>query len=99
LKRKQIRLYGYTDRRLGDYEQDHLISIELGGSTTAPENEWPQPRHVVGGWGADAKDQLEHELHRRVCHGELTLAEAQRAIATDWIAAYKRFIGATVVER
>ena len=99
LKRKQIARYGYEDRRLRDYEEDHLISLELGGSPTSPKNLWPEPRHVIGGWGADAKDQLENELHRRVCHGELPLAEAQRAIATDWIAAYKQYIGEAVVER
>ena len=99
LKRKQIARYAYEDRRLRDYEEDHLISLELGGSPTSPKNLWPEPRHVLGGWGADAKDQLENELHRRVCSGELPLAEAQRAIATSWIAAYKRFVGEAVVKR
>lgn len=99
LKKRQIRAYGYEDRRLRDYEEDHLISLELGGSPSSPKNLWPQPRHVIGGWGADAKDQLENELHRRVCHGQLPLAEAQREIAGDWIAAYKRFVGETVVRR
>ncbi len=99
LKRKQIAEYGYVDRRLRDYEEDHLISLELGGSPTSPKNLWPEPRHVLGGWGADAKDQLENELHRLVCRKERTLAEAQREIATDWVAAYKRFIGEAVVKR
>ena len=99
LKRKQIARYGYEDHRLRDYEEDHLISLELGGSPASPKNLWPEPRHVVGGWGADAKDQLENELHRRVCNGELPLSEAQRAMATDWIAAYKQYIGETVLQR
>jgi hypothetical protein len=30
LKRHQIREYGYTDRRLGEYEEDHLIPFDLG---------------------------------------------------------------------
>ena len=99
LKRKQIARYGYEDRRLRDYEEDHLISLELGGSPTSPKNLWPEPRHVVGGWGADAKDQLENELHRRVCRGELPLAEAQHSIATDWVATYKKYVGEAVVKR
>jgi len=99
LKRKQIAEYGYADRRLRDYEEDHLISLELGGSPNSPKNLWPQPRHVLGGWGADAKDQLENELHRQVCQGKLPLAEAQHEIATDWIAAYKKIIGEAVVKR
>lgn len=93
LKRHQIREYRYTDRRLRDYEEDHLVSLEIGGSPTSPRNLWPEPRHVIGGWGSEAKDRLENRLHTEVCRGRLPLAEAQRAIASDWIAAYKRYVG------
>jgi len=99
LKRKQMAEYGFQDRRLRDYEEDHLIPLEIGGNPTAPENLWPEPRHVVGGWGADAKDKIENELHRLVCRGKVPLAEAQREIAEDWIAAYKKYVGETVVRR
>ena len=34
LKREQIREYGYADRRLGHYEEDHLIPLDLGGRAT-----------------------------------------------------------------
>ncbi|MGH8261112.1 MAG: hypothetical protein ACREUG_15630, partial [Steroidobacteraceae bacterium] len=93
LKRRQIRAYRYTDRRLRDYEEDHLVSLEIGGSPSDPRNLWPEPRHVVGGWGSQTKDRLENRLHRAVCQGRLPLAAAQRAIAHDWIAAYRRYIG------
>jgi hypothetical protein len=93
LKREQIGTYGYSDRRLRDYEEDHLVSLELGGSPTDPRNLWPQPHHVVGGWGSYAKDRLENKLHHLVCKGNLSLADAQRAIAKDWIGAYKQFVG------
>lgn len=93
LKRRQIRAYGYTDRRLRDYEEDHLVSLEIGGSPTSPRNLWPEPRHVIGGWGSDAKDRLENRLHTDICRGRLPLLDAQRAIARDWIAAYRRYIG------
>jgi len=93
LKRKQIAQYGFEDRRLRDYEEDHLIPLEIGGNPTSPKNLWPEPRHVVGGWGADAKDKIENELHRLVCRGKVPLAEAQREIAEDWIAAYKKYVG------
>jgi hypothetical protein len=36
LKREQIREYGFTDYRMRDYEEDHLISLELGGSPLTP---------------------------------------------------------------
>jgi hypothetical protein len=95
LKRLGIRRYGYSDHRLRDYEEDHLVSLELGGSPTNPRNLWPQPHHVIGGWGSYAKDRLEDRLHTLVCRSRLPLQQAQRAIATDWIAAYKIYVGPT----
>lgn len=95
LKRRGVRQYGYADLRLRDYEEDHLVSLELGGSPTSPRNLWPQPHHVIGGWGSYAKDRLEDRLHTLVCRRRLPLEEAQRAIATDWIAAYRRYVGPT----
>ena len=66
-------------------EVDHLISRELGGADTL-DNLWPQPytQHP----GAHEKDWLENELHKEVCHGDITLADAQQEIKTDWYAAY-----------
>lgn len=93
LKKEQIREYGYTDYRMRDYEEDHLISLELGGSPDSPRNLWPEPHHVMGGWGSYAKDKLENRLHRMVCHRRISLNEAQRQIATNWIDAYKRYVG------
>lgn len=93
LKRRQIREYGYRDRRLRDFEEDHLISLELGGSPDSPRNLWPEPRRVVDGWGSYAKDRLEDRLHWMVCHGRIALSQAQYLIAHDWIAAYRRYIG------
>jgi hypothetical protein len=46
LKRKQIAQYGFADTSLSDYEEDHLISLELGGSPTSPANLWPEPHHI-----------------------------------------------------
>ena len=93
LKRIQIREYGYRDRWLRDYEEDHLIALSLGGSPTSPENLWPQPHDVIEGWGSYAKDRLEARLHWLVCHRGLRLTTAQRALAHDWIAAYQRYVG------
>jgi hypothetical protein len=93
LKRQQIRTFGYHDRRLSQYEEDHLIPLELGGAPADPRNLWPEPRTSPDGWGADRKDELEFALNQLVCAGRLPLREAQRAIATDWIAAYRRYVG------
>lgn len=73
-----------------DFEEDHLISLEIGGNPTDSRNLWPQ--HWAGPYGAHQKDQLENYLHRAVCAGRLTLAEAQAAAAHDWRAAYDKFI-------
>lgn len=93
LKRAQIRQYGYSDYRLSAYAEDHLIPLELGGSPTSPRNLWPEPDRVQGGWSSFVKDHLEDRLNHLVCAGRVPLALAQRAIATDWIAAYRRYVG------
>jgi hypothetical protein len=72
------------------HEVDHLISLELGGSN-AITNLWPEP--YAGRWGARVKDRLEDRLHALVCAGSLTLRQAQRAIARNWPAAYRRYVG------
>lgn len=82
LKRQQITAYGYSDTKLADYEEDHLIPLELGGSPTDSKNLWPEPRS--GDFPASKKDALENSLQAKVCAGAMTLAAAQAAIATNW---------------
>lgn len=74
------------------HEVDHLISLELGGSNAIADL-WPEP--YAGRWGARTKDVLENRLHDLVCAGRLSLASAQRQEATDWVAAYRRYVGGT----
>jgi hypothetical protein len=74
------------------YEEDHLISLELGGNPRSPDNLWPEP--WFGPWNAHVKDTLENKLHDMVCSGQIALGDAQKAIATDWVAAYKMYVGA-----
>ncbi len=86
--RQVFAAYGVDYRRAADYELDFLITPELGGASDV-DNLWPQPyRHVV--WNAYVKDELERHLRRLVCRGALDLETAQRELAGDWIAAYKR---------
>ena len=72
LKAKQMRQYGETGS-LSDYQEDHLISLELGGSPTDRRNLWPEPYPRA----ADM-DKIENELNGEVCSGQLTLAQAQQ---------------------
>jgi hypothetical protein len=92
LKRQQIVAYGYASQDPNDYQEDHLIPLELGGAANDPHNLWPQPRFTADGLGAEAKDRLERRLHGLVCGGEMPLAVAQQAIATDWVGAYRRYV-------
>jgi hypothetical protein len=73
------------------YEEDHLISLELGGDPTSESNLWPEPWN--GDLNAHIKDRLENELHRQVCDGSVKLETAQKAIAFDWVAAYELYVG------
>jgi hypothetical protein len=77
---------------MSDYEEDHLVPLDLGGSPIDPRNLWPQPRTSADGWNANLKDELEAILGRLVCSGRLPLADAQRAIAANWIEAYRRYV-------
>ena len=72
LKREQMAEYGEAGSPSG-YQEDHLISLELGGNPTDPRNLWPEPYPRA----ADV-DRIENELNAKVCSGALSLAEAQR---------------------
>jgi hypothetical protein len=82
LKAEQIKAYGYADTRLADYEEDHLIPLELGGHPTDAKNLWPEL--LTGLNAATKKDGVENSLHTKVCAGLMTLATAQAAIAKNW---------------
>jgi hypothetical protein len=71
LKVKQMREYG-VGGELSDYQEDHLISLELGGHPTDPRNLWPEPYPR-----ASEMDGIENDLNDKVCSGELALQEAQ----------------------
>jgi hypothetical protein len=76
--------YAYQgDTNMADYEEDHLIPLELGGSPTSALNLWPEP--YAGSDGARAKDKVENSLRRDVCDGAVTLAAARQEIAANWV--------------
>jgi hypothetical protein len=83
--------YAYNgDQNTADYEEDHLISLELGGAPDDARNLWPEPYQATD--GARTKDLIENKLHVLVCAGTLTLAVAQEDIATDWWSAYETYV-------
>jgi hypothetical protein len=91
LAQEQIKQYGYADTTVKHYQMDHLIPLSLGGHPTDAKNIWPQL--LLAKWSARRKDYLEEILHDKVCKGELGLKEAQDLFRTNWIEAYKKYIG------
>jgi hypothetical protein len=89
LRQKVFQEYGIVNANAGDYEIDYLIAPGLGG-VEAISNLWPEP-YTSRTWNAHVKDALEERLHEMVCAGQLDLSTAQRDIAADWIAAYKKY--------
>lgn len=79
LKQQQILEYGYKDKTPQHYEEDHLISLELGGDPKDPKNLWPEAPP-----SPNPKDKVEDWLHKQVCSGAMTVEEAQHGIATNW---------------
>ncbi|GAC1390917.1 MAG: hypothetical protein NVSMB46_01720 [Candidatus Saccharimonadales bacterium] len=81
LKQQQMMSYGFQDSpRM--HEEDHLISLELGGSPTDPKNLWPEP-----GASPNPKDKIENTLHAAICSGKISLQDAQTRISKDWTTA------------
>ena len=72
LKVRQMAQYGVGGSP-SEYQEDHLISLELGGHPTDPRNLWPEPRPY-----AEEVDKVENELNRKVCAGEISLDEGRR---------------------
>jgi hypothetical protein len=92
LKIKQIVQYGYSDTKTSSDEEDHLISLELGGAPADARNLWPEPytASLADGrsTGAHIKDGFETKLKNQVCAGTITLAAAQGEIGDHWVHAY-----------
>jgi len=90
VKNQAYSSYGITSRNPGEYEVDHLVSLELGGSNDIA-NLWPELATPTPGF--HQKDQVENYLHDQVCKGAISLAQAQNEIATNWFAVYNRMNG------
>lgn len=54
------------------YEEDHLISLELGGAPRSTRNLWPEPHSQ-----SKKSDPRENAWHKKLCDGTLTLKQAR----------------------
>lgn len=89
VKQQVLRDYGMEHVPEHEFELDYLVTPALGGIPDA-RNLWPE-RYTSPVWNARVKDELEELLPQLVCEGKIELATAQREIASDWIAAYKKY--------
>jgi hypothetical protein len=89
LQRKVFEQYGIAGADPRAYEVDYLVTPALGGADDI-HNLWPHSYSNTV-WNARVKDALEDRLRSMVCDGSIDLEEAQRQIAANWIAAYKKY--------
>ena len=85
---------GYTlrgDTNPSNYEEDHLVPLEVGGDPTSVKNLFPEPWLTT--WSAGKKDRLENKIHSLVCSGAITLATGQKVFMTNWILGYQKYVG------
>lgn len=85
LKNKVYESYGILSRKPYEYEIDHLISLELGGSNDI-SNLWPEPYNIT--LGARKKDVVENYLHDQVCNHGMDITFAQQQIVSNWTEIY-----------
>lgn len=79
--------YGITSHGKGEYEVDHFIPLELGGSNDI-SNLWPEAAEPKPGF--HEKDRVENYLHMQVCLCHMSLEEAQKEIQGNWLEVYNK---------
>ena len=93
LKKQQLKRLGYKDQKTRDYEEDHRVSLEVGGAPKSPKNLWPEPYN--GKWNAHLKDKVENRIHEEICTGQITLKQGRSMLMGDWETVYKHFFPAS----
>lgn len=81
-KKKVFKEYGIPWAERSNYEVDHLISLELGGSNDI-SNLFPES-HLIKN-NSYTKDAFENYLHKQVCSGKLSISDAQDEISSNWV--------------
>lgn len=87
VKEKVYAEYGIAKHQPGQYEVDHLVSLQLGGSNDIA-NLWPEAANPMPGF--HQKDLVENYLNSQICSGAISLQTAQVEIATNWLSVYNR---------
>ena len=84
VKLKLLREAGIDQSHISEYELDHIIPLAVGGHPRKLSN--LQLQSWDGEQGATKKDGLERRLQGIVCRRDMSLLDAQRCIAEDWVA-------------
>lgn len=79
------------DLNMKDYEEDHIVPLEVGGNPSSPLNLFPEPHNIK--YSSYVKDQLENQIHRLVCSGSLSLKAGQAIFLTNWEKGYQKYVG------
>lgn len=82
-------LYKIPPQRYKEYGLDYLVPLQLGGAVDV-RNIWPI-RKTSNGLGFHEKEVLNIHMHVVVCHGEMPLVQAQKAMATDWVSIWVQY--------
>ena len=85
VKKQVFAEYGIPYSKHANYEVDHLISLELGGSNDI-SNLFPESYLIKN--GARTKDKFENSLHSQVCKGKINIEVAQAMISSNWLKYY-----------
>jgi hypothetical protein len=81
VKTEAMRAYRIPAGQRGVTQLDHLMPIELGGSSDVTKL-WPQVSDEPDHGNRNTKDDVEAALRTAVCTGRVPLAAAQQAITT-----------------
>jgi len=86
-KRLSSQAYAYRGS-FATSEYDHLVPLGLGGDPNDARNLWLEPNEdPAATTNTNGKDGVEATLRAAVCDRRVALADAQRAIAADWVTA------------
>jgi hypothetical protein len=92
LQQASLDAYGYANPSVQNkYIVTFVVPLSLGGAMTQA-NVWPAS---VRGTGFFELIQLDHILKQQVCRRFLTLKQAQRALESNWYAAWLKYVVAT----
>lgn len=92
MQQAALSAYGYSNPSVQNkYLVTFVVPPSLGGAMTAA-NVWPA---AVQGTGFFELIQLDHILKLQVCRRFITLKQAQRALESNWYAAWLKYVVAT----